>query len=161
MAQSWKDRIAALYRQSYLRLYRVAYRLTGSMETAEELTQDTFLWALLHGEELMTHPKPEAWLMRTLTNLVRNENRRLASTEISLETLIPRPTPEEDRGLVELLPAQLVEEDRKVLILRFEQRLDYREIADRLGISETGCRSRVFRALERCRKLLGGNDPLT
>lgn len=161
MAQSWKDRIAALYRQSYLRLYRVAYRLTGSMETAEELTQDTFLWALLHGEELMTHPKPEAWLMRTLTNLVRNENRRLASTEISLETLIPIPTPEEDRGLVELLPAQLVEEDRKVLILRFEQRLDYREIADRLGISETGCRSRVFRALERCRKLLGGNDPLT
>ena len=161
MAQSWKDRIAALYRQSYLRLYRVAYRLTGSMETAEELTQDTFLWALLHGEELMTHPKPEAWLMRTLTNLVRNENRRLASTEISLETLIPIPTPEEDRVLVELLPAQLVEEDRKVLILRFEQRLDYREIADRLGISETGCRSRVFRALERCRKLLGGNDPLT
>ena len=161
MAQSWKDRIAALYRQSYLRLYRVAYRLTGSMETAEELTQDTFLWALLHGEELMTHPKPEAWLVRTLTNLVRNENRRLASTEISLETLIPIPTPEEDRGLVELLPAQLVEEDRKVLILRFEQRLDYREIADRLGISETGCRSRVFRALERCRKLLGGNDPLT
>ena len=161
MAQTWKDWIAALYRQSYLRLYRVAYRLTGSMETAEELTQDTFLWALLHGEELMTHPKPEAWLMRTLTNLVRNENRRLASTEISLETLIPIPTPEEDRGLVELLPAQLVEEDRKVLILRFEQRLDYREIADRLGISETGCRSRVFRALERCRKLLGGNDPLT
>lgn len=125
------------------------------METAEELTQDTFLWALLHGEELMTHPKPEAWLMRTLTNLVRNEIRRLASTEISLETLIPIPTPEEDRGLVELLPAQLVEEDRKVLILRFEQRLDYREIADRLGISETGCRSRVFRALERCRRLLG------
>ncbi|MCI9264263.1 MAG: RNA polymerase sigma factor [Oscillospiraceae bacterium] len=155
MAQSWKDWIAALYRQSYLRLYRVAYRLTGSMETAEELTQDTFLWALLHGEELMTHPKPEAWLMRTLTNLVRNEIRRLASTEISLETLIPIPTPEEDRGLVELLPAQLVEEDRKVLILRFEQRLDYREIADRLGISETGCRSRVFRALERCRRLLG------
>lgn len=161
MAQSWKDWIAALYRQSYLRLYRVAYRLTGSMETAEELTQDTFLWALLHGEELMTHPKPEAWLMRTLTNLVRNEIRRLASTEISLETLIPIPTPEEDRGLVELLPAQLVEEDRKVLILRFEQRLDYREIADRLGISETGSRSRVFRALERCKKLLGGNDPLT
>lgn len=161
MAQSWKDWIAALYRQSYLRLYRVAYRLTGSMETAEELTQDTFLWALLHGEELMTHPKPEAWLMRTLTNLVRNEIRRLASTEISLETLIPIPTPEEDRGLVELLPAQLAEEDRKVLILRFEQRLDYREIADRLGISETGCRSRVFRALERCRKLLSGNDPPT
>ena len=161
MAQSWKDRIAALYRQSYLRLYRVAYRLTGSMETAEELTQDTFLWALLHGEELMTHPKPEAWLMRTLTNLVRNENRRLASTEISLETLITRPTPEEDRVLVELLLGQMAEEDRKLQILRFVQRLDYREIADRLGISETGCRSRVFRALERCRKLLGGNDPLT
>ena len=161
MAQSWKDRIAALYRQSYLRLYRVAYRLTGSMETAAELTQDTFLWALLHGEELMTHPKPEAWLMRTLTNLVKNENRRLSSTEVSLEALFHMPAPEAKRGLTELLPTKLPQEDREVLIWRFEQELEYKEIANRLGISETGSRSRVFRALERCRKLLSGNDPPT
>lgn len=161
MAQNWNDWIALLYDQNYQKLYRVAYRLTGNTETAKELTQDTFLWALLHKEELTIHPKPEAWLMRTLTNLVKNENRRLSSTEVSLEALFHMPAPEAKRGLTELLPAKLPQEDREVLIWRFEQELEYKEIANRLGISETGSRSRVFRALERCRKLLGGNDPPT
>ena len=78
-----------------------------------------------------------------------------------METLFHMPAPEAKRGLTELLPTKLPQEDREVLIWRFEQELEYKEIANRLGISETGSRSRVFRALERCRKLLSGNDPPT
>ena len=47
----------------------------------------------------------------------------------------------------------LSREDREILIWRFEEDLSYGELADRLGISETGCRSRVFRAVKRCRAL--------
>lgn len=138
---------------------RVAYRLTGNEETGKELAQDAFMWAVIHREKLLVHPKPEAWLMRTLTNLVKNENRRLSSTEISLETQLHVSAREVDRGIDELLPAKLSKEDREILKWRFEEELDYKEIANRLGISETGSRSSVFRALERCRKLLGGKDP--
>lgn len=161
MAQNWDVWITSLYDQTYQRLYRVAYRLTGSIETAKELTQDAFLWAWLRREELLAHPKPEAWLMRTLTNLVKNERRRLSSAEVSLETQFNVPAPELERGLAELLPSKLSKEDREVLEWRFEQELDYREIADRLGISESGSRSRVFRALEKCRKLLGDQGSYT
>lgn len=52
------------------------------------------------------------------------------------------------------LPKQLSKEDREILILRFEQRLSYAEIGDRLGISEGACRSRLHRALQRCKRFL-------
>ncbi len=161
MAQDGNDGIALLYEQAYQRLYRVAYRLTGSIETAEELVQDTFLLAWFRQDTLLSHPNPEAWLMCTLRNLICNEQRRASSGEISLDAVFNIPAPEMPRGIGELLPAKLPEADRELLIWRFEQELDYREIADRLGVSETGCRSRVFRALEKCRKLLGDGDFFT
>lgn len=154
MAGKFDEWLSALYEKEHKRLYRVAYRLTGNQETAKELVQDTFLWAFLQREEFITHPKPEAWLTRTLTNLVKNENRRLSSKEVSLETQYNTPAPEVDRGIFEMLPAKLPKEERQVLVWRFEEGLDYREIANRLGISESGGRSRVFRAVEKCRKLL-------
>ena len=61
---------------------------------------------------------------------------------------------EPERPLLELLPAQLSENEKNILIWRFEQRMDYRDIGQRLGISETGSRSRVFRILAKCKKYL-------
>ena len=154
MERNWDDWFTALYHEKYDKLYRVAYHLTGSVETGEELVQEAFLLAFIRGGKFWNHPVPEAWLMQTVNNLARNENRRFSSKEISLETQFQLAAPETDPGIGELLPSRLPEKDREILIWRFEEQLDYREIADRLGISETACRSRVFRALERCRELL-------
>lgn len=154
MEKKLDEWITTFYDKEHKRLFRVAYRLIGNQEIAKELVQDTFLWAFLRGDEFMAHPKPEAWLTKTLTNLVKNENRRLSSLEVSLETQYSTPVLETNRGILEMLPAKLPKEDREILIWRFELGLDYREIADRLGISESGSRSRVFRAIEKCRKLL-------
>lgn len=161
MAERFDEWISALYKKEYRRLCRVAYRLTGNQEIAKELVQDAFLWAFLQGDKFVAHPKPEAWLTKTLINLIRNENRRLSSTEVSLETQYNISAPGDERGIGEILPTKLPKEDQELLIWRFEQRLDYREIAGRLGISESGSRGRVFRAIERCRKLLGNGNPLT
>lgn len=154
MEQAWNDWISSIYQAAYGRMCRVAYRLTGNFETARELVQDTFLLTLFHKEELLAHPKPEAWLMLTLVNLCKNENRRLSTQEISLEVLFNVPAPKDDHDIEEWLPAKLTERDRAILIWYFKERLDYREIANRLGISESGSRSCVFRAIAKCRKLL-------
>ena len=58
------------------------------------------------------------------------------------------------------MPAQLSEEDKQLLIWRFEKQLSYREISGRLGISEAGCRSRVSRAVARCRKYFEENEKI-
>lgn len=157
--QDWNEWLVKTYRTMYPTLYRTAYRLTGSAETAEELVHDAFFLALSRREILTVHPNPEGWLMVTLTNLARNERKRLSSTNVSLDALpLHIPAPESDRGIGEWLPENLSQEDRQILIWRFEDRLSHREIGDRLGISEAGSRSRLARALRKCKKLLDGQD---
>ena len=92
--------------------------------------------------------------MKTLVNLARNEKRLHRYRDVPMEELFAIPAAEDERGIEELLPKELAQQDKEVLIWRYELELDYREIANRLGVSETGSRSRVHRAIERCRKLL-------
>lgn len=158
MAQDWNEWLSGLYQACYPRMHRVAYRLTGSIEMAEDLTHEVFLLALFQQDKVASHPKPEAWLMVTLVNLAKNERRRKSSQEISLETLLHLPAPETPGKVEELLPTGLSQEDRQVLIWRFAEGLSHREIGDRLGISENGSQSRVFRALQACRKRLKEQD---
>lgn len=117
------DPIAALYRANYDRLCRVAYRLTACAETSHDLVQDTFLLALFHRQELLEHPKPEAWLV-TLVNLARNERRRFSHRELPLDALFALPAPQAEENLEHLLPARLGPQDRQVLLWRFRDQLD-------------------------------------
>lgn len=143
-----------LYESYHERMLKVAYRMAGSVELAQDLVQDVFLFALLREEELRSHPSPEGWLMLTLRNFVQNERRRIRrhpTTSLELVDVFPGKPP--DLPLDLYLPKGLSTEERTILLWRFERQMEYREIADKLGISETGCRSRVFRAIEHCRKL--------
>lgn len=154
MAQDWNDWITSVYQASYDRMYRVAYRLTGDCETAKDLVQDAFLQTLFRQDELLLHPKPEAWIMQTLTNLCKNENRRLSSKNLALDALLQLSPSEDRHSLEEWLPTQLKPRERMLLIWRFQEQLEYSEIADRLGITPAGSRSGVFRALANCKKWL-------
>lgn len=150
------DLIRELYEKLHDKLLRVAYRMVGNIESAEDLVQQTFLFALFREEELARHPKPEGWLMRVLQNLALNERKQMARhTPLPLEAALYRAGELPEEPLEASLPRDLPAQDREILLWRFEQNLDYPEIADRLGISETGCRSRVSRAVKRCRALWG------
>lgn len=146
----------SLYEKQYDTMFKLAYRMTGSTERAQDLVQNTFLLALFRKEELMAHPNPGGWLMAALKNLIFNERRRFEKhPEVSLDAVIESLFVDDPDLPLELaLPKQLSKEDREILILRFEQRLSYAEIGDRLGISEGACRSRLHRALQRCKRFL-------
>ena len=146
-----------LFLREYTNLIRLAYRLTGSREQAEDLVQSAFLLALARQEELLAHPSPGGWLAVTLRNLVLNERRRRKREQdwLAREETPPCPGGREDPiKLEELLPVQLSREERQILIWRYELQLDYPAIGERLGISQAAARMRVSRALARCRELL-------
>ena len=145
--------ISSLFETQYDKLYKVGCRLTGHAQQTQDIIQSTFLLAILHQEEFTRHPNQEGWLMMTLKNLIHNEKRRLSCRDISMDDLFDIAAPTASNPLEEFLPSRLSKEDRDILIWRFEQRLDYRDIANILGISESGCRSRVARAVKRCREL--------
>ncbi len=139
-----------LYIRNYDRLVHIGYRLLGSREQAEELTQETFLLALVRIGDLATHPCPEGWLTVTLSNLIKNERRRNAFQDVPLGD-IDIPARDDSEPLEHLLPVDMLKEDRQLLIWRYEDQLSCEEIADRLGISHTACRSRISRVLAKCR----------
>ena len=86
-----------------------------------------------------------------------NQRRLVASHN---EVPYPEELPATDTGndLIELLPAGLSQEDQDIIRMKYEMGLDHTEIANRLGVSETACRSRLSRALSRCKKLLNNSQ---
>ena len=159
MARSSEDFIAGLYRALYEKLFRIAYRMLGDTEQAGDAVQDVFLQVVFHRSKLMEYPNPEGWLVITLKNNIYNERRRsMAHQIVSLDEIAPVAEAEPETPLEMLLPEKLPQADREILFWRFVQDLDYREIADRLGISESSCRSRLSRAISRCRKLVKNRE---
>jgi RNA polymerase sigma-70 factor (ECF subfamily) len=71
------DRLAALFDAHEDRLYRLARRLAASTDDANDLVQETFLRAAKSLRSVPTDPaKEEAWLIRVLVNIRRDEWRR-------------------------------------------------------------------------------------
>jgi len=82
------ERLAALFDAHEDRLYRLARRLAASADDARDLVQDTFLRA---AKSLRSVPvglaKEEAWLVRVLVNIRRDQWRKTAVRKRSAATL--------------------------------------------------------------------------
>lgn len=152
--------LADLYRQEYPTMFRLAYRLTGCPEDAQDMIQKTFLLAIPQQDELCRHPNPGGWLVVTLNNLVKNERRRMSNrVEIPLETMDQIPAHHPNAPFWEALPLGLSDDDQQLLIWKYELELDHREMARRLGISPEACRARLSRLLKKCRALMVSREP--
>jgi RNA polymerase sigma-70 factor, ECF subfamily len=82
------ERLAALFDAHEERLYRLARRLAASADEARDLVQDTFFKA---AKSLRSVPvgfaKEEAWLVRVLVNIRRDEWRKAAVRTRAAATL--------------------------------------------------------------------------
>jgi RNA polymerase sigma-70 factor (ECF subfamily) len=137
-----------------------AYRATGDYYSVPDYVHETYLVFLGNIDNLMTHPNPIAWLHRTLAYICLNDiRRRRRYNEVPLEEALEvqffAKNPESGDTIMEILPSGLTEQEKQVLKWYFEEKLSYSEIAELIGMTEAACRQKVFRAKERCGKLLG------
>ena len=73
------ERLATLFDVHYDRLYRLARRLTASADDALDLVQETFLKAARSPKSIPVGAKnEEAWLVRVLINIRRDQWRKTA-----------------------------------------------------------------------------------
>lgn len=143
-----KRRFAALYEEHHAWAERVALRITGSQSDAEDAVQNAFLQVIRHFEKIYEIPcdKLGFWIISIVKNealmIVRRRGR-----EVVLEEDIPAPETDgvSDRQALARLFASLPELYRSVLELRFLAGYSGKEIAERLGISETAVNTRVSR----------------
>lgn len=154
MGRKINDFIVPLYDKEYERLVAIAYRRTNDWALAQDLVQNTFLLAIFNPEKVLHHPKPEAWLMQTLQNLIKSELRTPFRQSLPLDEAIEVPARAVGEPLDNILPEQLQGREREILIWRFEQNMSYNEMADRLGVSADLCRKWVSQAIIKCRRIL-------
>lgn len=137
----------SFYLEYSSKLWRLAYRLTRNRYDSEDLVDEAFL-IYLQKSITMVIDNPEAYITRILANLVRNYARLSWHNKLPIDVL-PESTLSTDgvgMRLREVLPKGLSPQEQEILLLRFEERLSYSEIADVLKIKEVSCRSRLMRA---------------
>ena len=155
-------------------IYGRAYALTGSVQDAEDLTQEVCLRASSRIDEVAQHANPRAWLMRVLyrlfVDLVRSRRRspiRLMAVEdsrASLDAASAGPGPEQQaEGLgffrkFRLAWGRLAGDEQPVLALHGVEGLSLAEIQDVMGLPLGTIKSRLHRSRARLGKLLTTAD---
>ena len=157
--------------QHSARVYRLAYRLTGNVHDAEDLTQDVFIrvFRSLHTYRPGTF---EGWLHRITTNVFLDRMRRkqrIRFDALSDESAARLPSrtagPEQayadthfDDDVQRALDA-LTPEFRAAVVLCDIEGLSYEEIAATLDVKLGTVRSRIHRGRAQLRAALAHRDP--
>ena len=138
-------RLADLFDLHHQRLYRLARRLTGTREEAQDLVQETFLRVARSPSSVPEGTRSEeAWLVRVLVNVCRDQWRRKASRrrlDEKYQTVAgPMTTPNPENALVAQSTVwralqELAPRRRIALILYELDGIDMSEIARLLGVS--------------------------
>jgi RNA polymerase sigma factor (sigma-70 family) len=162
----------ARFEASRNRLASLAYRLLGSAADAEDTVQDAFLrWQAADREHIDV---AEAWLTKIVTNLALD---RLRSAKVRRERAVGAWMPEplldgdpmlgpadtvEQRESVTLAVLTLMERlspvERAVYVLREAFSYSHAEIAEILGITESGSQQHAHRARRRIAAAGNGTD---
>src|SRR6266516_1741388 len=146
-------------------VYSAALRETkGDVSLAEDITQAVFAELARRATQLVRHPALAGWLYtcvrRMAANVRRAQDRRQRREQEALtlnELLGSEPTDplwQEVRPLLDDAMHDLNEEDRAVVVLRFFEGRNFKEVGLALGLTENAARMRVERSLEKLRDLL-------
>ena len=147
--------LTAFAAQHSVGLTRFAYVLTSDRQLAEDLVQDCLLALHRRFGETLPIEAPVAYARRVIANGQASRRRRLASSEVVVDTVPdtsvnPMDTSEQDAAWRML--ATLPHRQRAVLVLRYYVDLTDEEIARTLGCRIGTVRSLAARAFAALRQ---------
>ena len=147
--------LLARYRRSAVTL---AYQMLGNAEDAEDVAQEAFVRVFEAIPRFRGQAAFPTWLYRIVTNLCLGSRRRRRVT-VGLDAVRePRAADSPSRSVTEGLLARQVmaampADRRAILLLREQEGLSYREIADALDLPLGTVRSRLSKARTAFRRL--------
>jgi RNA polymerase sigma-70 factor (ECF subfamily) len=158
---------ADLYRTHLRDVYSYSYYRVGNHHDAEDLTEQTFLQAYRHFERAQRESdgRPlRPWLIRIAHNLAANfyrdrarrpeaalEDAQIVSAPHTTETLVEGR--EELQRVLEGV-AQLPDDRREALIMRFALGMENREIARALGRTDGATKVLLHRAIRQLEEVM-------
>lgn len=144
--------LAKLISAHHAELFGYAYRLTGRIEAAEDLTQQTFLQAADKLDSLRDPASARAWLFSILRNAFQMSWRKsqrlpVESGPVDLDQLpADEDLPDIDGEQLQAALNDLSEDHRLILVLFYFDECSYCEIAEQLNLPMGTVMSRLSRA---------------
>lgn len=157
-AQEFKQRFMLFHRL----LYRVAFHLTGNVQDAEDLLQDTYLKLWQKRNDLRDEAITQAYLVTLMRNLLRDQQ-RLKHIDSSAE-LKDELSPPDERSLegqiaakdeasqLESLISQLPKRDEEIIRMHLMEERSYEEIEQDTGLSQGNIRIIVMRTKQKLKQ---------
>ena len=142
-----------IYRQNADIVYRFLIAKTGSLELAEELTQETFYQAVRSIDRYDGTSRISTWLCGIARNVLLTHLRKNRNTPLPLEEQIELAVASAEDVVIRKTDLQtllekiksLPEDSREILQLRIIGGLHFREIGEILGHTETWSRVNYYR----------------
>lgn len=153
-------------------VFRLAYRMTGNEQDAEDVVQETFLRAYKQLSHYESRSSFSTWLYRIASNYSldlirmrkRHEDRRENDTAEGRSVLdtVATPAPAPDRLVlsqevgqrVNAAMNELSDLERSAFVLRHFEGLSIEEIGGMLGTSLNATKHSIFRAVQKLRRRL-------
>jgi RNA polymerase sigma-70 factor, ECF subfamily len=149
-------------------IYKFIYAMLGNHESAEELTQETFLGAFKGISSLRGEATLKTWLCSIAKNHVyrsfRTKQKEGGKSDDEFETLNlsddKNPQPDarflnkELNQVIEIALGKLNEDRRMIFILKEMQQLSYNEISEITGSAIPKLKTDLFRAKNEMRTML-------
>jgi len=158
-------------------VYRLAYRMTGNQQDAEEVVQEAFLRAYQKLSQFASRANFGTWVYRIAANYAIDRMRQRKSedsnrqqparqteegAEVDLMSTVPDSAPSPERLAqsgqlavqMRLALSQLTPAERTAFVMRHWGGSGIEEIADALKSSTSAAKNTVFRSVQKLRKAL-------
>lgn len=141
--------LSLLFEKHHARVYDYLYRMTRNRTLSEDLVQDTFEKILKKKHTYQVEYPFAGWLFRIAKNLLMDYYRASKMNVVEVQEFDAAQIPlEPGASQIELALQQLKPEFIEVLTLTKCEGMRYQDVATIVGISETGVKSRVHRAVK-------------
>ena len=163
-----EDKFLAFYDQYVTKIYRYIYFRVGSEFLAQDLTSEAFLkyWRHISNNSENTLDNPRAFLYQIARNLLADFYRQKDKAPISLEEITDKKIADKDLSLQEQTEqglqmdeikkalTSLSEDYQEIIIWRYLDELEIKEISTILEKSEGAVRVLISRALSKLKEIL-------
>ncbi len=151
--------VETIYQGFHSRLRSFTLRQVSDLDVVDDILQEVYLKIHSHIQDLRDADRLESWIYQVTRNAITDYYRRTRPQD-ELPDSLPAPVDEEPDAASEVAASIgemlrcLPRKYRQALELTDFQGLSQTELADRLGISVSGAKSRVQRAREKLKEAL-------
>lgn len=160
------EKLRALYMLYEQPMYRIAFAVLHDSALAEDAVSDAFMRIIgrLRRLESPDSPRTKAYIVKTIKSAaisIYRKNKRRNEREINIDDdVLQYRDPKQDvegyvlehRSPLEETLESMGETDRRIVLLRCRDELSWKEVSDKMSITEANARKRFERVRKRLMK---------